>query len=115
MSRSVLLQLARDSVLEVFQAQRVIDKTSLLKEHPLLAQNIPNKITLYLEGETRGVSSVDGVPLLDGIVYNAKKATFEDTKYPIITFSEYLRCELEIVLYTSDGVLSERDKPILEG
>ena len=46
--RSVLLQLARDSIQEVLEAKNSIDKASLLKEHPLLNQNIPTTINIYI-------------------------------------------------------------------
>ena len=57
MARSVLLQLARDSIEEVFQAKRKIDKKLLVKEHPLLKQNIDASVTIYLKDKTRGFCS----------------------------------------------------------
>lgn len=53
MSRSVLLQLARDSIEEVFHAKRSIDKTTLLKQHPLLNEKIPTTINLYINKELK--------------------------------------------------------------
>ncbi len=53
MSRSVLLQLSRDSIQEVLQAQNSIDKQALLDEHPLLHQSIKTRLNLYLNSELR--------------------------------------------------------------
>jgi hypothetical protein len=51
--------------------------------------------------------------LLEDIIFNAKKAAFEDTRFAPITTSEYLSCEVEVVLYTQEGVMSEKDPAIL--
>ena len=116
MSRSVLLQLARDSIQEVFQAQRTIDKASLLQEHPLLNEKIATTVNLYIDNELRGTytSAEAHKSLLEDIICNAKKAAFEDeNKAPLCT-SEYLSCELEVVLQTPEGVISEKDPAILK-
>ncbi len=116
MSRSILLQLARDSIVEVFQAQRNINKLALIEEHSLLTQKISTKINLYIDNKLRG-SSHSQLPhrtLIEDIIFNAKKSAFEDTNFPPISTSEYLSCEVEILLDTPDGIISEKDSPILE-
>lgn len=116
MPRSVLLQLARDSIAEVLEMQRTINKKMLLEEHPLLEQNIATKVSLYINSELRGSceSTSPHRSLIDDIIINAKKAAFEDTKFPPITTAEYLSCELELQLSTPDGVMSEKDPAILK-
>lgn len=115
MSRSVLLQLARDSIAEVLEAQRTINRVALIEEHPLLAQNIASTVNIYLEHKLRGSASSDLTcpSLLEGIVKNAKRAAFEDKNFKPMSTSEYLYCEVEIVLDTPEGVISQRDKSIL--
>ena len=115
MARSVLLQLARDSIAEVFEAQRTIDKQALLNTHPLLNEKIATKINIYLEHELRGSSSsnVASLSLLDDIIYNAKKSAFQDKNFSPMTTSEYLSCEIELILSTPDGDISEKDLAIL--
>ena len=115
MGRSVLLQLARDSIAEVFEAKRTIDRSTLLQEYPLLNQNIKAKLNLYLDDKLRGSSSSElpNDTLLDAIIRDAKRSAFEDKNFKPLTVSEYLDCEVEIVLETPDGVISEKDKPIL--
>ena len=114
--RSVLLQLARDSIQEVLEAKNSIDKASLLKEHPLLNQNIPATINIYINNELRGSSKSHTSPLslLDEIILNAKKAAFEDSGFLALSTSEYLNCEIEIILQTPDGVISEKDPAIIQ-
>jgi len=116
MSRSVLLQLARDSIQEVLQAQRTIDKSTLLNEHPLLNEKIATTVNIYLNEELRGsCASTDATKsLLEDIVYNAKVSAFEDTNFTPLTTSEYLSCEIELLLNTPDGVMSEKDPAMLK-
>lgn len=116
MPRSVLLQLARDSIAEVLEMQRTIDKHSLIEEHPLLNQKIATRINLYLENELRGsaYSQSSDLTLIDDIIINAKKSAFEDENFSPISTSEYLSCEVELILSTPDGVISEKDPAILK-
>jgi len=115
MSRSVLLQLARDSIAEVLEAQNTINKTALKIEHPLLNEKISATIQLYLDKKIRGIHrSDDSKSLLENIIISAKKAAFENKDYSPITTSEYLFCEVEIILTTRDGVMSEKDPAILK-
>ena len=116
MARSVLLQLARDSIEEVLEAKRKIEKDSLYQEHPLLKESIDSRIKIYIGNELRGSSELNSSndSLLEDIVLNAKKAAFEDEDFTPISTSEYLECEIEIELKTPDGVISEKDPAILE-
>ncbi len=115
MSRSVLLQLARDSIAEVFEAQRTINKVSLLDTHPLLNEKIPTTLNLYIDNELRGTSNAtDANSLLENIILNAKRAAFEDKEFSPLTTSEYLHCEIELHLTTPDGIISEKDPSILK-
>ncbi len=114
MSRSVLLQLSRDSIQEVLQAQNSIDKQALLNEHPLLHQNIKTTTNLYINNELRGsYTSTKTLSLADAIIIGAKKAAFQDSTFTPISTSEYLHCELELILDTPEGIISEKDPAIL--
>jgi len=116
MARSVLLQLARDSIQEVLEAQRTIKKQDLLSEHPLLCEIMATTIKLYINEELRGesITTFPSFSLLEDIIKNAKLAAFEDKNFTPISTSEYLNCELELLLTTADGVISERDPSILK-
>ncbi|MDF1877739.1 AMMECR1 domain-containing protein [Sulfurimonas sp. SAG-AH-194-L11] len=113
MSRSVLLQLARDSIEEVFHAQRSIDKNALLKEHPLLNEKIQTTINLYINKELTGTHTTQDTTssLLNNIILSAKKAAFENAT--TLKTSEYLHCDIELLLDTPEGQLSETDPSIL--
>ena len=113
--RSVLLQLARDSIQEVLEAKNSIDKAALAQQHPLLSQNIHTTVSIYINNELRGSSQSKTPPssLIDEIIINAKKAAFEDSNFLALSTLEYLNSEIEVVLHTPDGVISERDPAIL--
>lgn len=116
MSRSALLQLARDSIEEVLQAQNIIDKQSLLKKHPLLTQKIPTTVKIFIDQELRGYSQSSNElnSLLYEIIVHAKKAAFESEQTSPLKSSEYLSCVIELTLETPDGTISQKDTPILD-
>lgn len=116
MPRSVLLQLARDSIQEVLEAKRTINKAALLRKHPLLNQMIATTVNIYIDNKLRGSSKtkIPSFTLLEDIIRNAKISAFEDKSFTPISTSEYLSCEVEILLTTPDGVISEKDPSILK-
>ena len=116
MSRSILLQLARDSIQEVLQAQRTIDKKSLIAEYALLNNKISTTVNLYINNKLCGSSSSQNanLSLIEDIILNAKKSAFEDKNFSPISTSQYLECEIEILLNTADGIISEKDPAILK-
>ncbi len=115
MARSVLLELARDSIQEVLEASRSIDKQALLRQHPLLNEVISTTLNIYLDSKLRGSSKtkIPSFSLLEDIIRNAKISAFEDKNFTPLSTSEYLNCEIEIVLNTPDGIISEKDPAIL--
>ena len=114
-NRSVLLQLAHDSIQEVFEATRTIQKFSLLTQNPLLNEKITTTVNIYFENKLRGSasSSKPELSLLEDIVLNAKRSAFQDLNFTPLTTSEYLHSEIEIILHTQDGDISERDNAII--
>lgn len=115
MSQSVLLNIARDSIHEVLQAQETINRAELLESYPLLNEIVRTQVTLYLNGKVRGTSSSETPEhsLLEDIIINAKRAAFQDPDFIPISTSEYLHTSVELVLFTADGPISHRDDPIL--
>lgn len=115
MSRSVLLQLARDSIEEVLEARRKIKKQELLENYPLLAQEIATELKIYKENSLRGSfkTAEGGKSLLEDIIYNAKKAAFEDPNFSPLSTSEYLECEIELTLDAPEGKIAHRDPSLL--
>lgn len=116
MARSILLQLARDSIEEVLEAKRKIDKEDILTKYSLLKESVPTTVSIYLNNKLRGSANLQSHSdtLIENIIFNAKKAAFEDKDFDPLSTSEYLACEVEIQLKTPDGIMSEKDPAILE-
>jgi len=114
MSRSVLLQLARDSIAEVLEAKKTINMQELIEKHPLLNETIPTTVNIYIDNELRGnYINEDEDSLIKNILIGAKRAAFEDVDFLPLSTSEYLHCEIELILRTQDGLISEKDSAIL--
>ncbi|HIP14203.1 MAG TPA: AMMECR1 domain-containing protein [Sulfurimonas autotrophica] len=113
MNRSVLLQLTRDSIQEVLQAKTSIEKQTLLQKHPLLEQKVKVTINISIDDELfHSYHNQGELALIDAVIIGAKKAAFE--KSTPLTTSQYLHCEIELILDTPQGVISQKDPPILE-
>ncbi|MDD5212614.1 MAG: AMMECR1 domain-containing protein, partial [Sulfuricurvum sp.] len=80
MSKSVLLNIARESIQEVLQAEKSINRRELLENYPILGEVVATKVTLYLNGKVRGTSrsNIPEHSLLEDIILNAKRAAFQD-------------------------------------
>lgn len=107
MANSVLLTLARDSIVEVIEAKRVIDKAKLLSEHPLLDEQLDVGVYIFVGDELHGGFEAQDISLLEGVILCAKKAAFEGEK--VLSTSAYIACEIEVRLHTPEGVMKHRD------
>ena len=120
MIRSPLLQLVRDSIEEVIEARRIINRDELLRQYPILEQKIASIVTLKVEDELREARSEEALkPLIDDIIYNAKVAAFQDKKLSPITTAKYLHCSISLSLLIPDEegglhVETSMDEPLLK-
>jgi hypothetical protein len=108
MSQSLLLQIARDSIAEVLEAQHRIDKDSLFKQYPLLKEPLAAFVSIYLDNELRGSMGTitPSRSLLEEIIHNAKAAAFEDSRFSPLKTSEYLHCSIELSLLVEPKALT---------
>ncbi len=102
MSQSLLLDIARESITEVLEAQTTINKKQLLKDYPILDKPLSSFVSLYLNNELRGLSGsiFTQESLLEGIIHHAKTAAFQDERFEPLSTSEYLQISLELSLLT---------------
>jgi len=102
MSQSLLLDIARESITEVLEAQNTIDKQQLIKDYPVLAEPIATFVTLYFHNELRGSSGSVFAEnsLLEAIILHAKTAAFLDERFEPLRTSEYLQTIIELSLLT---------------
>ena len=107
--RPFLIQLAHDSINEVFQAKHFIDKETLLEQYPPLKESIPMTLKIFVDDELHGYyEDVAKKPLIENIILGAKIAAFEDENSEPLTLSEYLEAEIELTLQTPEGIISHR-------
>ncbi len=111
MSQSLLLQIARNSIIEVFEATHIINKNELFESYPVLKESYPSFITLYLGDELRGsYGSISAdKTLLEDIMHHAKAAAFEDERFTPLKTSEFLRCSIELSLLSEPEEISYSD------
>jgi AMMECR1 domain-containing protein len=102
MSQSLLLEVARRSIVEVIEASRLIDVVSLKQEHAILDEKMATAVTLYIGDEVRShyCSLHPRDALIDDLIRTAKIAAFELDEYPPITTSEYLHVSVEVSILT---------------
>ena len=102
--RSPLLQLVRDSIEEVIEARRIIDRDALLALYPVLEQKIASIVTIKIDDEIRGQAKGEEniKALIDDIIHNAKVAAFQDERFSPITTAEYLHATIELTLLIPD-------------
>lgn len=117
MSQSLLLQIARDSIVEVLETQHRIDKDSLFEQYPLLKEPLCAFVSIYLDNELRGSMGTitPSRSLLEEIIHNAKAAAFEDSRFSPLKTSEYLRCSIELSLLVEPKAISYRNIDDLRG
>jgi len=102
LATSPLLTLARDSILEVLQADNIVKRANLLKEYPVLNQKGATQVALYIDKQLFGytTSLLCEKTLLEDIIFNAKSAAFFGKN--ILSTSTYLHCEVELSILTFD-------------
>jgi len=100
MSQSLLLKIVRESIAEVFEAKKTIDKAAILQEHPVLNEPIAAFVSIYLDKALRAQSGTvhPQASLLDTIIFHAKAAAFEDENNPALKVSEYIKATIELSL-----------------
>lgn len=99
---SVLMELARVSILSEFNNTIQINKDSLKKKYPFLNEKRACFVTLNLNGKLRGCvgSLIAHRSLIDDIISNAKSAAFSDPRFQRLTYEEFQNIEIEISILT---------------
>ncbi|MBP7770151.1 MAG: AmmeMemoRadiSam system protein A [Aliarcobacter sp.] len=98
----ILLELARNSILNEFTQSFKIDKESLKKEFPLLNEQRACFVTLNLDGNLRGCigSLVAHQTLLEDIISNAYSCAFSDLRFPRLSYEEFKKIKIELSILT---------------
>ena len=107
----ILLRIAKTAILNRFDSDYIIDKSSLIKGYPYLAAEGASFVTLHYDKELRGCigSVVAHRALLDDIVENAISAAFRDPRFSPLHPDELSHLNLEVSVLTPPKLLEYED------
>ena len=111
MDKHILLEIARDAILEEFTGKKRIDREALIREHPWLTEPGAVFVTLNEHHQLRGCigSIIAHQPLIDDLIANARSAAFGDPRFAPLRPEEFEAIELEVSLLTPPEPVTYRD------
>ncbi len=109
-------KLARLSILEEFEGQKLIDRNEWVSRYPWLEEKRACFVTLKMKDRPIG-SNLRGCigsilpyrPLIDDVVTNAKAAAFEDPRFEPLSPEEFDRIKIEVSILTVPEKLEYED------
>ena len=113
MSKSYMIEIAKDAIKEELLKKKLIDRDKLLESYPKLAQKGAVFVTLQKRSSLRGCigSLVAHRVLLDDLIENAKSAAFRDPRFPPLSLEEFESedFEVEVSILSSPSELEYSD------
>lgn len=108
---SILLRIAKSSILRRLDNRYFFDEEELLQEYPYLSRQGAVFVTLRYKNDLRGcIGSVTAHrTLLDDIVFNAVSAGFSDPRFNSLSLDELSHIKLEVSLLSEPTILNYRD------
>lgn len=122
---TILLQLAKDSILSKFGKNSSFDEKSLFKNHPYLLEKGASFVTLHYNKDLRGCigSLVAHKTLFEDIRDNAISAAFKDPRFsplredelPFINLEVSVLSQPKLLEYTDFDDLCKKIRPHIDG
>ena len=122
---SILLSIAKTSILSKFDSKYTINKTKLISDYPYLKEAGASFVTLHYNKDLRGCigSIIAHKTLLDDIIDNAISAGFKDPRFNQLTSNELPHLTIEVSVlttpkllnYTNFDDLAQKIKPHVDG
>jgi AmmeMemoRadiSam system protein A len=105
-----LIQLCFDSINEVFTGLK-IDREGLIKKYPSLLEKRASFVTINKNNQLRGCigSIIPTKPLIDDIIQNAKSSAFRDSRFNILSLSEFEDISISLSILTIPKELYYKD------
>ena len=109
--KKVLIDLAKISIYDKLNNTNTISKDEFLEKLPNFEKKAATFVTLTINGNLRGCigSLIPHVSLFDDITTNAKKAAFEDPRFPQLTVEEFENTKVEISLLSQATEVKYKD------
>jgi len=98
MDKTIILNIARQTLQDAFNYKQTIDTLKLKKDYPFLKEDGASFVTLTQKGKLRGCigSLIAHSPLLEDIMSNAYNAAFKDPRFPKLTQEELPLTDIEV-------------------
>ena len=108
---SILLRIAKSSILSRLDEEYSFDKDKLLLEYPLLKKDTATFVTLKCGNDLRGcIGSVSPYRMLyDDVFHNAISAGFHDPRFQPLTTNELSNLRLEVSVLSEPKLLEYKD------
>ena len=108
---TILLRIAKSSILSKLDSTYSFNEEKLLSEYPYLKKDGAVFVTLKFRGDLKGCigSIVAHQRLVDDIVPNAFSAAFSDSRFSPLNFDELSDLTLEVSLLSEPEVLEYED------
>ncbi len=108
---SILLRIAKSSILHKFDESYSFDKEELLLKYPFLKKNTATFVTLKYKNDLRGCigSIVARRTLLEDIISNALSAGFNDPRFQKLNLDELSHLTLEVSVLSEPTILEYSD------
>ena len=108
---SILLRIAKSSILANFNSEYSIDREKLLVDFPFLNKDGAAFVTLHYEKDLRGCigSIIAHTSLLDDVINNAHSAAFRDPRFNALSVDEFSHLSLEISVLSEPKLLEYED------
>ena len=115
--QEVLLEIARESILEELTGEKLIDKSYYLRKYPELAREQAVFVTINKRQAKPNEEVLRGCigsllplrPLIDDVIYNAKAAAFQDPRFPPLSMEEFRQIRIEISVLSIPEKVEYRD------
>jgi len=111
MLHSILLQIAKNSILSHLGVAYKPDKEKLLHEYPFLAKDGATFVTLHKSGALRGCigSIVAHQNLLEDLISNAHSAAFRDPRFSPVSVHELAQLHLEVSVLSQPELIDYKN------
>ncbi len=108
---SILLSIAKTSILSKFDSNYTINREKLVSDYPYLKEDGASFVTLHYDENLRGCigSIIAHRTLLDDILDNAISAGFKDPRFNQLTSDELSHITLEVSVLTPPKPLNYTD------
>ena len=108
---TLMLGIAKSTILAQFDKSYSIDREALLQKYPFLDKDAATFVTLKNKQQLRGcIGSIQAHrKLLDDLIYNAKSAAFSDPRFHPLKSDEFPNLTLEISVLTEPELVEYDD------